>query len=149
MVLDTRPQAPPASTALQRNQVVDVVDVCQEPSKIAVRTVSTTGANGQPRTATRVYVVCFLANEMMVVDPDRPGVLSTILLGVGPNEVAFADGGGVTPSSRAYVSTFSESTVGLPGVPNLAGTIGLVDLDPASPTSNRMIARLGSPAPRQ
>ncbi|HZS42491.1 MAG TPA: hypothetical protein VFF06_36925, partial [Polyangia bacterium] len=140
VVVDTRPS--PLSSTLPLNQVVDIVDVCQNPSHMLVRSVETAGAPGAPPLPqTRIYVVCFLSNQVMVVDPDRPEVLDTILLGRGPTEIAYyqrpvAPGAGV-PSHRAYVSNFGEWTV------------SMIDLDPGSPTENRVIARIGLPVPPQ
>ena len=140
VVVDTRPS--PLSSTLPLNQVVDIVDVCQNPSHMLVRSVESAGAPGAPPLPqTRIYVVCFLSNQVMVIDPDRPEVLDTILLGRGPTEIAYyqrpvAPGAGV-PSHRAYVSNFGEWTV------------SMIDLDPGSPTENRVIARIGLPVPPQ
>lgn len=129
VVLDTRPQPPPASGTVAINQPVDVIDVCQEPSKLLTRTVQVLNGGGTTQARTRVYVTCFLANQMMVIDPDRATVLATILVGRGPNDMALSDDG------RGFVANFSEQS------------IGVLDLDPASPTANRMVARIGIPVP--
>jgi hypothetical protein len=125
------------------NVVTDIVDVCQTPSHIGVRRMWVQGAPGEPaQQATRVVVVCFLSSQIMIVDPDRPGVLDTVISGLGgPNDLAFnflSDGDpALEPMpdmpKRAYVTNFSESTV------------SVVDLQPGSPTENRVIARLGFP----
>jgi YVTN family beta-propeller protein len=95
-----------------------------------------------PRLQTNVYVVCFLSNQVQVVDPDAPGVLDTVLVGRGPNDVAFNFGDSddpqappAPPARRAFVSHFAEMSV------------GLIDLDPGSPTLDRMVARIGKPVP--
>jgi hypothetical protein len=125
------------------NVVTDIIDVCQTPSHFGVRRVWVQGATGEPaQLATRVVVVCFLSSQMMIVDPDRPGVLDSVISGLGgPNDLAFnfLSVGDPAPDTmpdmpkRAYVTNFTESTV------------SIVDLQPGSPTENRVIARLGFP----
>jgi hypothetical protein len=111
---------------------------------MGVRRMFRPGAPGTPtQVSTRLVVVCFLSSQVMIVDPDRPGVLDTIFSGFGgPNDVAFNfldDGATPAPEAlparprRAFVTNFTESTV------------GLVDLEPGSPSENRVIARLGFP----
>ena len=88
-------------------------------------------------------VVCFLSSQLMIVDPDRPGVIDTIFSGFGgPNDIAFnfLDDGAVPALEalpprprRGYVTNYSESTV------------ALIDFEPGSATENRVIARLGFP----
>jgi hypothetical protein len=87
-------------------------------------------------------VVCFLSSQIMIVDPDRPGVDATVFSGFsGPNDITFNfTDPGVTPATQqlvpnrhAYVTNYSEST------------IAIVDLEPNSPTQNRVIAKLGHP----
>ncbi len=132
MVLDTRPQTGVNLPLTSVNQIIDVIDVCQQPAHISLRTPIVEGAPGTPnRVQQRLYVVCFLSNQVMVVDPDQAEVLNTILVGRGPNTLAFVEG----PHPRGYISNFSEST------------IGVLDLDPSSPTANRMVARIGVPVP--
>jgi DNA-binding beta-propeller fold protein YncE len=141
VVLDTRTLPNGALPGVVQNRVVDVVDVCQTPAHMGVRRRLTAGAPGTPpRLATKVYVPCFLSNQVMVVDPDRPGVDETILTGRGPNEISFnfsSDGEAevdVEPMARrGYVTTFTESA------------IAVIDLQPGSPTENRVIARIGLP----
>jgi hypothetical protein len=123
------------------NQLVDIVNVCQTPSHMGVRRAVVPGAPGAPaRLATDIYVACFLSNQLMVVDPDAAGVLDTILVGRGPNDVAFNFGDvddpeapPAPPARRGYVTHFGEMT------------IGEIDLEPGSPTRNRMVARIGKP----
>ena len=86
----------------------------------------------------------------MVVDPDRPGVDDTVFSGFGgPTDLTFnfpsfgdvdASGNKTSPTvvtqlapAHAYVTNYTEST------------ISVVDLQPGSPTENRVIARLGFP----
>jgi YVTN family beta-propeller protein len=142
LVLDTR-VTPERNPGQPINQLVDIVDVCQTPSHMGVRRRQVAGAPGTPdHVHTDLYVICFLSNQVMVVDPDAPGVEDTILVGRGPNDVAFnfgdsddPDAPPAPPARRAYVSQYSEMT------------IGVIDADPGSPTQNRMIARIGKPLP--
>jgi DNA-binding beta-propeller fold protein YncE len=143
VVLDTR-SLPQGNTPGQpQNRLVDNIDVCQSPSHMGVRRTLASGATGTPaRTRTELYVACFLSNQVMVVDPDLPGVEDTILLGRGPNEIVFnysdTDDPNPLPEPahrRAWVNTYSEMA------------LAELDLDPASPTHNRMVARIGKPVP--
>lgn len=132
VVIDTHPQpgggAGQGALGNPANQVVDIIDVCQEPSNMRVRDVTVEGAPGTPsRVGTQLWVVCFLSNQLMVVDPDAREVLSTIQVGRGPNDVAF-------DAHHAYVTNFSEST------------ISVIDLDPGSLTQYRQVAKIGIPA---
>lgn len=138
LVIDTRPVA--ANANQPANTVTDIVDVCQVPSHLKVMRLALPGAPGAPAyRKTKLVVVCFLSSQIMVVDPDRPGVDDTIFSGMGgPNDIDFnffGDGGQPVGGigRHAYVTNFSESTV------------AVVDLEPGSPTENRVIARLGFP----
>ena len=149
LVLDTSPN--PANGDLPRNVIATAVDVCQTPSHMGVRRMIVAGAPGTPpRSKTKIVVPCFLSSQVMIVDPDRPGVDDTVFSGLGgPNEIAFNFGNADDPNADAdldptlaamgsppphgYVTNFTEST------------IAVVDLAPGSPTENRVIARLGFP----
>jgi hypothetical protein len=129
--------------AQPHNLVTDVIDICQTPSHSGVRRFTVAGAPGTPSyTKTKVIVACFLSSQLMIVDPDRPGVDDTIFSGFsGPNDLAFnfADPGSVQPIAdvgvprHAYVTNYSEST------------IAVVDLEPGSVYENRVLAKLGHP----
>ncbi len=142
LVLDTRTDATEGSQP--HNVVTDVIDVCQEPSHMGVRRFTVAGAPGTPPyVKTKLVVVCFLSGQVMIVDPDRPGVDDTVFSGfTGPNDVAFnfSDVGSAAPIAdiglprHAYVTNYSEST------------IAVLDLEPGSPNENRVLAKLGHPA---
>jgi hypothetical protein len=124
------------------NQLVDIIDVCQEPSHLGVRRSLVAGSPGSPdRPQTELYVACFLSNQIMVVDPDAAQVEDTILVGRGPNAMVFNFGDAddhvtpAPPARRAFVTHFSEMS------------IGVIDLEPGSPTRNRLVARIGKPLP--
>ncbi len=140
VVIDTRPLQNNGST--NANVVTDIVDVCQTPSHMGVRRIDTVAADGSVQRKSKLVVVCFLSSQVMIVDPDRPGVDDTIFSGsAGPNDIAFNFGNPDDPMPttqlvprHAYVTNYSEST------------IAVVDLEPHSPTENRVLARLGMPA---
>jgi hypothetical protein len=123
---------PPSAGGGTADQVTDIVQICQTPSHF--KTVDL--GNRQ----TKVLVSCFLSSQVMVVDPDRPGVDASVLAGLrGPNEIDFNFNNLVTPpvtppaGQRAYVTNFTDST------------ISAIDLDLNSPTKYRVVARLGFP----
>jgi DNA-binding beta-propeller fold protein YncE len=139
VVIDTRTDT--TNGNIPHNVVTDIVDVCQTPSHTGVRRFTVAGAPGTPaRTKTKIVVVCFLSSQLMIVDPDRPGVDETIFSGLsGPDHIAFnfTDDGVSHPVAQlgvgrhGYVTNYSESTV------------AVVDLEPGSATENRVLARLG------
>lgn len=141
LVLDTRTDNTEGSQP--HNIVTDVVDICQTPSHFGVRRFVVPGAPGSPsRVKTKVIVACFLSSQLMIVDPDRPGVDETVFSGLsGPNDLTFnwSDVGSQLPIAdvglphHAYVTNYSEST------------IAVVDLEPNSPTENHVLGRLGNP----
>jgi hypothetical protein len=134
LVIDTSPEPGPNMPGQPQAALRDVIDSCSLPSHLAMYPITWQGPAGTPpRTKLSLFAMCFLANQVMVIDPDRPGVDDTILVGRGPNDIAFASGDKLTP--RAYVTNFSEHTV------------GLIDLQPGSPTEHRMTARIGLPVP--
>jgi DNA-binding beta-propeller fold protein YncE len=115
-VVDTRlrPDGRPA------NQVVDVVNVCSEPSQLAAR-VTAAGL--------RLYIVCFAAGEVWAMDAATRRVLEVIRVGRGPNAVAFSE----TAPARLLVSNFNENT------------IAVVDAVLGSPTEHLVLGRIGLP----
>jgi YVTN family beta-propeller protein len=145
VVMDTSIK-PGISQGLPLNRVTEIIDICQTPSHLGVR--RTLGPDGRFRT--RVYVVCFLSNQVMVVDPDLPGVVDTVVVGRGPNDIVFdfpsdhapgetvADEDAITPFDshrRAYVSNFSDNS------------ISVINLDPGDVDEDRVVSRIGIPVP--
>ena len=137
-VLDLRLDQP-ETHGLPANKIVSAVDICQEPSNLVLRQRLSAAGVGS-----KLYVSCFVANQLMVVDPDLSVVDETILVGRGPSEMAFNFTGAETeageqlptPTHRyGYVALFNEST------------IAVIDLQPGSPTENRMVARIGMTQP--
>lgn len=75
-----------------------------------------------------VYVVCFEANQIFVLDPDLETVIDVIQTGKGPHSLVF------DPIRKlAYIAHFTEST------------IGVINMDPKSPSFHRLIFTLGIP----
>jgi hypothetical protein len=75
VVIDAHPQpgggAGPTALGNPANQVVDIIDVCQEPSNMRMRNVTIAGAPGAPsRIESQAWVVCFLSNQVMAVNVD-------------------------------------------------------------------------------
>jgi hypothetical protein len=135
--LDTRPQES-SQSGYPQNEIVDIVDVCQGPSHLGLRRWTEAGAPGaEDRVVTRVYVVCFTTGQVAVVDPDLATVADTILVGRGPNDIAFnfANDDTTVAHRRAFVTNFTDST------------ISVIDLERGSSTENRVIARIGVSSP--
>ena len=109
---------------LPRNEIIDAVALCPEPSLLYLKKVG--GSN-------RAFVVCFAAGTAFVVDTDALRVIDTILLGQGPNAMAFALDDPAQP--LAFVANYVEND------------IAVIDLLPGSPTEHQIIARIGYPSP--
>lgn len=142
-VLDLR-LGQPETHGLPANKIVSAVDICQEPSNMILRQQLAATASGASTLSNKLYVSCFVANQLMVIDPDRSLVDDTILVGRGPSEMAFNYTGPETdaanqlptPTHRyGYVALYNESTV------------AVIDLEPGSRTENRMVARIGMTQP--
>ncbi len=137
VTLDTRVLPEQGTPSVPANLVSSAIDICQSPSHLELRC-EQPGVAIEQCTARRLYVVCFLSNQLYTIDPDAAVVTDIVLLGRGPNDVAFNFGAGsdAEPAHRhAFVTEFAQSTV------------AEIDLDPKSPTHHRVIARLGLPPP--
>ncbi len=77
-----------------------------------------------------VYVVCFRAGQIFVVDPFLLSVVDILLTGIGPHLLAFDPTRPV-----AYLAQFTEST------------IAVLDVDPASETFHEFLLTIGIPDP--
>ena len=142
-VLDLRVDQPDTH-GLPANKIVSAVDICQEPSNMVLRQRLVAASATTSTLNSKLYVSCFVANQLMVINPDLSLVDETILVGRGPSEMAFNFTGPETdvadqlpaPAHRyAYVALYNEST------------IAVIDLEPGSPTENRMVARIGMTQP--
>jgi hypothetical protein len=134
--VDTRVEPDRFPAGVPRNQVVDLVDVCQGPAHLAMRQETQPGHEGE-RPRTLLYAVCFDAGQVAVVDPDLASVVDTVLVGRGPSEIAFNFGPGMPAPAhrRAYITEYVDMNV------------AVVDLDPGSPTFDRVIGRIGVSQP--
>jgi YVTN family beta-propeller protein len=77
----------------------------------------------------RLYVVCFEAGQIYVVDPETVTVSGVINVGRGPAVLTFSD----RDPNTAYVTGFSDNNV------------SIIDLTAGSATENRVIQRIGFP----
>lgn len=169
MVLDTRPT--PGGTPA--NQVSAIVDVCFGPSKMALSRRPQPGGGVR----TRIYIACYLAGQVAVVDPDTAELVAIVQAGRGPVSVALNYGGGssagrtaVDPCADPLVSDAQAEALGV-RCPRQGGlrlrlgdrdlgprayvsayldnAIAVLDLDPQSPTYHRLVSRIGLPLPKQ
>ena len=103
----------------------------------------------QVGTQVRLYIPCFEAGVIQVVDPSTRQIVDEIELGASPYVMAVDRGGYCEPGSGrclGYVSLFDD----LPRAGGQCdsarqepcGSIGVVDLDPESPRYNRLIRKL-------
>lgn len=108
-----------------RNRPTRSVEVCPEPSIVRL----------EPRSdRTLLWVVCFATSQIFVVDGDLMQVEAVIATGRGPNDLVFAPIAG-PGRGHAYLANFGENT------------IGVIDLDPTSPTYRFLVRRIGLPEP--
>lgn len=83
------------------------------------------GADGRDR----VYVSCFNADKVEVVDPQRGQVVATIATGNGPFGMAYVNNADLG-IERLYVAHFSDDSV------------GVIELDPTSPYHHTEVAEI-------
>lgn len=114
-IIDTSPDL----GGLPRNELRGAVELCQQASNLAV---ADFGAGE------RVYVTCFRAGQVWVVDPAAEMVDAIIDVGRGPHGIAASQVHG-----QVYVTNFVEDT------------IAVIDARPATASENRVVVRLGRP----
>jgi hypothetical protein len=121
--IDTSPSPPPAGDP--RGVVLRAVEVCGEPSLLMLR---------EDPPPLRAYVTCFSDGQIFVVDPQRGATVDVIDVGRGPN--------GIVQLPR-------HPTLGaLAAVVNFAdNNLAFISLEPASPTENRVLFKIGAPRP--
>jgi hypothetical protein len=102
-----------------RNELRAAVELCQQASNLAV---ADFGAGE------RVYVACFRAGQLWVIDPLAATVDAIIDVGRGPHGVAASPVHG-----QVYVTNFVEDT------------IAVIDVRPGAISENRLVLRLGRP----
>jgi hypothetical protein len=105
------------------NVATDIVETCAAPTFLQ--------SFGEGA-AKRLFVTCFEAGQIYVVDPSLPGVVALIDAGRGPAGLVFP-----TPTAmpaRAYVVGFGHNNV------------SVIDLEPGSSTQYHVIHKLGFPS---
>jgi hypothetical protein len=124
-------RSPPALVAVDiaTQRPFATLEVCQSPTNLVQQ------KDGDGR-AVALFVTCFDAGEVYVIDPWTPRVRSVIPIGRGPVATILPPTG-VAPadSTRAYVVGFN------------ANNVAVIDLDPLSPTQYRVVQRIGFPSP--
>jgi len=119
-----------------QNVATDVVEMCQGPTFLYMSppyrpSVIATGATDTD-TDKRLFVSCFEAGEVYVVDPYVPQIISIIEVGRGPAGLTFSN---EQPApSYAYVVGFG------------ANNVSVIDLRPGG-TQYHVIQRIGFPSP--
>jgi len=99
------------------NRLEAAVEVCQQASNLTQLDVGR---------GNRLYVTCFGAGQIWVIDPVARSVEAVLDVGLGPHGLV------ASPSrERLYVANYLEDTV------------AVVDLAAGSPTENRVVLRLG------
>jgi hypothetical protein len=123
LVLDT--SRDPVTRRL-RNQPIGTVDLPAGPARMVVRREEV-----RPGIfATRLYITCYDAWQVAVVDPDTRRLEQVLQVGRGP--VSLAIGGAAGQRRRAYVTTYLDNS------------ISVIDLQ-----LGRVVSRSGAPAPKQ
>ena len=113
-----------------QNVAADILEMCNGPTFLHMYPpFDPTGDSGLGK---RLFVTCFEAGQVYVVDPYIPRVLAIIEVGRGPAGLAFSPKGS---GERAYVVGFGSNNV------------SVVDLDPTSSTRYHVIQRIGFPTP--
>ena len=103
-----------------RNKGIAATDICRDASTLAVLD----SGDGD-----RVYETCLSDGEVYVIDPRGNATVEDIIsVGRGPYSVVAAP-----TRKKIYVTNFLEDTV------------AVVDVDPTSPTHDRVVLRIGEP----
>jgi YVTN family beta-propeller protein len=117
---------PPALAVLDRTRLADgtvpntptaVLEVCSGPTDMQMHD----AGRGD-----RLYITCYDDGQIYVVDPVTLVITAIIDAGAGPTSLVFSRG-------WAYVASFANSH------------LSVIDLNPASPTENHVILRIGLP----
>jgi DNA-binding beta-propeller fold protein YncE len=108
-----------------QNVASDEVEVCGGPTFLYMHS-PTHSDNDQ-----QMFVTCFEAGEVYVIDPYVMRLATIIEVGRGPAGLSFSNGA----PNRAYVVGFG------------ANNVSVIDLDPGSPTQYHVIERIGFPSP--
>ena len=129
-----------------QNVAADVMEMCQGPTFLHMSPpyrptiIRDDGAVEQTDTDTAktLFVTCFEAGEVYVVDPYTPQIISIIEVGRGPAGLSFGCAhppcAAASGPDRAYVVGFG------------ANNVSVIDLDTKSPTLYHVIQRIGFPS---
>jgi hypothetical protein len=117
----------------------EIIEVCQAPTFLLKDRTDAEEAAGADDAL--LYVTCFDQGQAYVIDPRVPRLVGIIDLGRGPAGMEFAEleVSENTTKHVAYVVLFGSNS------------IGVLDLEPESPTQYHIIQRIGFPSvtPRQ
>jgi hypothetical protein len=120
---------PPALVGIDTTTFTSIstMEICQGPTNMVqpTKTDGKTPLFGVPL----LFITCFDSGEVYVVDPAVPQIRSVIQVGRQPISTVFDS----TDPLHAYVIGFG------------ANNVSVIDLDPASPTRDRVIQRVGFP----
>jgi DNA-binding beta-propeller fold protein YncE len=102
------------------NAPKDVLELCSGPTAMAMHN----AGRGD-----RIYVTCYDAGQIYIIDPTAFAFISRIDVGVGPTSLVFSP----RDAEIAYVASFANSH------------LSVIDLKPGSPTENHVVQRIGLP----
>jgi DNA-binding beta-propeller fold protein YncE len=122
--IDTTSVPPPAGDP--RDVILRAIEVCPQPSLLAVR---------EDPPPLRVYVTCFAAGQIFVIDPPRGEVIDVINVGRGPNAVELLPTHDGPLGQIAVVANFADND------------LAVVDMNPGSATENTVLFKIGMPNP--
>jgi|GEM_PF-923992 len=106
---------------------LSTMEICQGPTNMT----QPRNREGKPLFGIPLlFITCYDSGELYVVDPSGPRIRSVVPLGREPITTVFDP----TDPTRAYVVGFGGNNV------------SVVDLDPFSPTRDRVIQRIGYPS---
>ncbi|MBA3393149.1 MAG: hypothetical protein H0T89_10915 [Deltaproteobacteria bacterium] len=105
-------------TGFPKNDPIGATDLCRQASTV---TVANSGDGD------RVYVTCFQDGQLYIINPQGQGSVDDIVtVGRGPYSVVAAP-----DAKKLFVTNFLEDT------------IAVLDIEPGSPTRNRVVLRIG------
>ena len=106
-------------TLTPKNELIGAIEIC--PNATGIASADFTGIE-------RIFVTCFAAGEVWILDPLSQQFVAAVPVGRGPSSLSLATNAGLL-----FVSNAQENTV------------AVVDVDPTSITHGRLLLRLGDP----
>jgi DNA-binding beta-propeller fold protein YncE len=107
------------ATGVPKNELLATTEICDQPSQMVMADLGE-GLRG--------FVPCFANGQVWVVDLDRMELVDAIDVGKGTTSIT------VSPTrKRVYVTDYADDTV------------AVIDVDPASPTKDHTVLRVGKP----